>query len=284
MISRLPLFAFFFAAAASFFAGALAANVPSEHVQANFLLKDYSPADFPGLVSYWEFSESSEAFAAKEGEPYVLQSQVGKMEVVTDTDAPLGGSALRIEKGQWLNIARALCPQLDIHGPDGQLTVIAWIKRERTSSGCEFIAGQWNESNRGRQYGLFLNISTWKSYQQICGHLSQVGGPTPGYKYCIDGPMGATPVPFEEWVMIAMSYDGSNGYAWLNGQLDARPALNPYSLSGGLYDGGPNGSDFTVGAVDRSGVIGNFFSGWMAGLAVYDRALTPAEIYALSKL
>ncbi|WPJ95615.1 LamG-like jellyroll fold domain-containing protein [Coraliomargarita algicola] len=255
-----------------------------EHARQDFLLSDYQPADFPGLVSYWEFSQSSETFTAQQGEPYVLRSQVGPLEVVADASAPLGASALRIETGQWLNIARSECPLLDIHGPEGQLTVVAWIKREDLSRGCEFIAGQWNESHRGRQYGLFLNIATWGTSEQICGHLSHVGGPTPGYKYCIDGPMGASPVPYDEWVMVAMSYDGSNGYAWLNGQLDARPGLNPYSLAGGLYDSGPNGSDFTVGAVDRSGVIGNFFSGWLAGLAVYRRALTPAEIYALSQL
>ena len=79
-----------------------------------------------------------------------------------------------------------------------------------------------------------------------------------------------------------MRYDGSSGYAWLNGQLDVRPGLNPYSMAGGLHDGGPNGSDFTVGAVDRHGKIGNFFTGHIAGLAVYSRALSPAEIFALA--
>lgn len=49
-----------------------------------------------------------------------------------------------------------------------------------------------------------------------------------------------------------------------------------------MHDGGPSGSDFTVGAVDRFGTMGNFFCGRLAALAVYDRALTPAEIFALS--
>ena len=66
--------------------------------------------------------------------------------------------------------------------------------------------------------------------------------------------------------------------------MDARPGVNPYPLAGGLHDGGPNGSDFTVGAVDRGGEIGNFFCGDLAGLAVYDRALTPAEMLALARI
>jgi hypothetical protein len=256
-----------------------------ESVKSAYLLPKNSPETFPSLAAFWDFESGGAQFTATQGAPYTLQSQSGELEAITDTKAPLGGRALQIKKGQWLNIPRKDCPLLDIHGPDGHLTVVAWIKRHREAQqGCEFIAGQWNESGGGRQYGLFLNISVWEQEEQVCGHLSNVGGPTPGYKYCIDGPVGQTPVPFDEWSVVAMTYDGSNGYAWLNGALDLRPSLNPYSLAGGLFDGGPNGSDFTVGAVDRSGEIGNFFCGAIAGLAVYRRALSPAEIYALAQL
>jgi hypothetical protein len=241
-------------------------------------------SDIPGLVSYWHFDQAADAYTACQGQPYTLISQSGKLDCVDDANAPLGGKAVRLDEGEWMRIPRCNCPQLDVHGPEGHLTVIGWIKRHATKhGGCEFIAGEWNESQKGRQYGLFLNISVWQQRDQICGHLSHVGGPTPGFRYCIDGPVGSTPVPVDEWSVVAMSYDGTSGYAWLNGVLDARPGLNPYSMAGGLHDGGEHGSDFTVGAVDRSGTIGNFFSGLMAGLAVYNRALTPAEIYILSK-
>ncbi|MBC2600487.1 LamG domain-containing protein [Puniceicoccus vermicola] len=256
-----------------------------EKVNPNHILPDITPGDFPGLVSFWNFQEDGEDFGTTQGESYTLRSQSGPLSVHEDPTAPLGGKALQIKRGQWMNIARKDCPLLDFHGPDGHLTVIAWIKRKKTEHrNCEFIAGQWNESDGGRQYGLFLNISVWQQQDQVCGHLSNVGGPTPGYRYCIDGPVGATPVGFDEWSVVAMTYDGTQGFCWLNGHLDVRPQLNPYSMAGGLFDGGSQGSDFTVGAVDRSGEIGNFFSGEMAGLAVYRRALSPAEIFALSQL
>lgn len=252
-----------------------------EHVRSAFLL-DRQPQDFPGLIAFWRFHESGTSFTATQGAPYVLESRNGPLDVVDIEGAPWGGKALKLKEGDWLSCPRAQCPELDIHGPHGTLTLLAWIRRERKSTReCEFIAGQWNESNLGRQYGLFLNISVWQQSDQVCGHLSNVGGPTPGYKFCIDGPVGQTPVPWDAWSSVAMSYDGHCGYAWLNGQLDLRPGLNPYSMSGGLHNGGPQGSDFTVGAVDRSGQIGNFFTGYLAGLAVYSRALTPAEVYAL---
>jgi hypothetical protein len=253
------------------------------------LLTLESPDQIPDLVSFWSFARSHTDFEAILGEPYVLTSQSGKIAVVEDAGAPRSSpftaAALSLPEGSYLSIPRKECPRLDIHGPGGQVTVIAWIKRGATESNhCEFIAGQWNETNLGRQYGLFLNIGVWHTHDTICGHLSRSGGPTPGFKYCMDGAFGATPVPHDEWSVVGMSYDGFHGYAWLNGYLDGPTSLNPYSLAGGLHDGGTYGSDFTVGAVHRSGEFGNFFSGLIAGIAVYDRALSPAEIAALSLL
>ena len=255
----------------------------AEAVTSDYLVP-FEPADIPNLVTFWHFGASSDRFVAVQGEPYTLQSQSGALNVISDPTAPFGGKALDIKEGQWLSIPRDDCPKLDIHSQDGHLTLIAWIKRQRTKDDhCEFIAGQWNESQAGRQYGLFLNISVWGERHQICGHLSRGGGPTPGYKYCIDGAVGATQVTHNEWTVAAMSYDGRAGFVWLNGVLDSRSGLNPYPMAGGLHDGGKNGSNFTVGAVDRSGVMGNFFNGQIAGLAAYERALTPAEMFALSK-
>lgn len=248
----------------------------------NLLLR-ITPAEIPGLISFWNFNEPGTTFVAQQGEPYTLHSASGPLVVAEESVAPFGGKALQLQEGQWLSIPRHACPRLDIHGPGGALTLMAWIKRGQTRQRqCEFIAGQWNETNRGRQYGLFLNISVWQEEDRIFGHLSNVGGPTPGYKYCMDGSMGTTPIATDEWVVVGMSYDGMAGYAWRNGLLDGPSTLNPYSLAGGLHDGGPNGSDFTVGAVHRSGEMGNFFCGSIAGLAVYGRALTPAEVYALA--
>lgn len=186
-------------------------------------LVPFEPIDIPDLIAFWDFKTPSDHFVAVQGETYILQSQSGILGVTEDRKAPLGGTALTLEEGQWLSISRKDCPKLDIHGKEGKLTVIAWIKRHRTATEhCEFIAGQWNESQTGRQYGLFLNISVWGRHHQICGHLSRTGGPTPGYKYCVDGAMGATQISCDEWVVVAMSYDGSNGFAWLNGNLDTR--------------------------------------------------------------
>lgn len=247
-----------------------------------------TPHDIPNLVSFWDFAAlalESGSVPAAQGEPYTLQNGAGNLRLEADLKAPFHGQAARFDEGTWLRIPRAECPRLDVHGPGRGVTVCAWIKRERCATNhCEFLAGQWNETHLGRQYGLFLNIGVWGGSDQICGHLSHCGGPTPGYKYCMDGAIGATPVTWDTWHTITMVYDGTQGYAYLDGLLDPRPGINPYSLAGGLHNGGPTGSDFTVGGVHRSGEMGNFFSGLFGGLAVYDRALTPAEVFALHSL
>ena len=100
----------------------------------------------------------------------------------------------------------------------------------------------------------------------------------------MDASIGATPVPFDTWQCVGFTYDGQAAYSYRNGRLDARPGRNPYPYPHGLFDGGPHGADFTVGAVDRSGVMGNWFAGGLAGLAVFDRALTATEMHALCAL
>jgi hypothetical protein len=49
----------------------------------------------------------------------------------------------------------------------------------------------------------------------------------------------------------------------------------------GLFDGGEDGSDFTVGAVHRLGEMGNNFVGQIGGIAVFDRALSDDEFQTI---
>ena len=87
----------------------------------------------------------------------------------------------------------------------------------------------------------FLNLQIHESGEQVGAHISSIGGATPGFKYCMDAAIGATPVPFDTWQCAAISYDGKKGRAWLNGELDPRGERNPYMHAGGIFDGGPNG-------------------------------------------
>jgi len=246
----------------------------------------YAKADavrsLPGLVCFWDFREDAGEERVSTGRhDYRLQEMNGPVERADE--GVFGPHAARLRFGQWFRIPRDRCPALDIHGPRAQVTVAAWVKRGVSDyDGCEAVAGFWNETRRKRQYCLFLNLKIWDSSQQVCGHVSSVGGPTPGYLYCMDASIGSTPVPFDVWRFVAFTYDGEAARSYLDGRLDARERFNPYRYEGGIYHAGEDGADFTVGAVDRSGEPGNFFTGLLGGLAVFDRALADEDIRRLA--
>ncbi|UKS30988.1 LamG domain-containing protein [Paenibacillus sp. HWE-109] len=229
----------------------------------------------PSLVSFWDFQEEDNFHTAQGPFPYVLEAMSGPIKRVED--GVLGAGAVELAYGQWFRLPRSECPALDFHGSDAKLTLIAWIKRNPSDNPqCEAIAGMWNESEKKRQYAMFLNLRIWDSQDQVCGHVSAEGGPTPGYPWCMSTAIGATPVAKDEWHTIAFTYDGSHAKVYLDGLLDEREQYNPYFYDQGLYDGGSSGADFTVGAVHRSGEMGNFYAGLLGGLAVFQTAL-PAE-------
>lgn len=230
----------------------------------------------PDLISFWTFQEPSGAPRTARGPfPYALAERNGPIERVEG--GPFGPYAARLKKGQWLETKRADCPELNLHGPDAQVTVAAWVRRQPRNN-CEAIAGMWNETEAKRQYCLFLNLRIWESADQVCGHVSSVGGPTPGHRWCMDAAIGSTPIRDDGWRFVAFTYDSVEVRAYLDGQLDRREGRNPYDYPGGLFTAGPDGSDFTVGAVHRSGEMGNWFIGVIGGLAVFRRALSDAEI------
>lgn len=234
-------------------------------------------------VCRWLFQEPSGSLRISEGQyPYALREVNGPINRVDD--GIVGPYSADISQGQWFSLPRRFCPGLDIHGKDAQISIMAWIKRKQKSfNECEAISGMWNETNNQRQYCLFLNLGIWNSSQQVCGHLSSTGGPSPGYPYCMEASIGNTAVSLNEWHLIGVTYDSHWAKVYLDGKLDSRPGLNPYFWPCAINNLPDSGPDFTVGAVNRSGVMGNFFVGQLGGLAVYNEVLTDQQIEDLYK-
>lgn len=235
----------------------------------------------PEAVCRWTFQEEAGEARVSEGrERYALKEMAGPMARVED--GVLGRYSMEVQEGQWLNLARVECPTLDFHGKGARFSVVAWVKRAAKSNGeCQAVAGMWNETVETRQYCLFLDLGIWSSAEQVCGHVSATGAPTPGYKYCMEAAIGATPVGLGEWRQVAFTFDGTWAKVYLDGRLDYRPGLNPYYWPQAINAGGLDGSDFTVGAVFRGGKMGNWFTGRLGGLAVYDEALSEEAMAGL---
>ncbi|MEL7235249.1 MAG: LamG-like jellyroll fold domain-containing protein [Chloroflexota bacterium] len=228
----------------------------------------------PGPLVLWDFL-SETPMVSHGAQPYTLQPV---------TDFTITQTGLHLKRGQWLHIPRAGCPALNISGENAQVSVVAHVNRlpQPPTYDCETVAGVWDESRKMRQYCLFLDLPIWNSKDQVGGHISSHGGPTPGYKYCMDAAIGETALQFDTWHTVGFTYDGESARAYLDGVLDTRDGRNPFHYPHGLFDGGPDGADFTVGAVSRSGEPGNFFHGTIRALAVYNRALTDIEMHKLA--
>lgn len=248
------------------------------------------------LIAYWDFSTKEHALRAKGcAEELVLlaKSEDVKPEFVDEGKE----HSLYFDGGDYLYIPYRQTGSLNVRS--NAVTVIARVKWTRGKIG--FVAGMWDEYANGgmRQYGLFISLPYYNGKNQVCGHISRTGRPTPPFPYSIDYSASAQEVPDGEWCTVAFTYDGKYIRSYFNGEFQARePELishtkgfdgypeglvqskNPYYFPDGIGD---NGSDFTVGAVFVKGKIGNHFKGNISWLAIYDRALTESEISRLSK-
>lgn len=243
----------------------------------------------PGLVAFWDFRDApGQPRRSLAKAPLSLQEQQGP---IARVDEGPFGHALQLKAGQWLKIPRAELGPLDIHGKTAQVSVLAWLKRERKDA-WQGIAGVWDESRSKRQYCLFLNgakrTDARTMTREPCkdlfqGHVSDVGGPTSGEEFCITYATSGTPVPFTGWQFLALTYDAREVRLYRNGRFDASEGSNPFPHPHGLFDGGAEGAEFTVGCVSVKGKPGNFFAGLLGGVAVFDRALSAAEIAELAK-
>lgn len=242
----------------------------------------YKILETPNLLCFWDFQDTNQSeYISKGLYNYILKEMGETFERVED--GIFGEHSVRFAPNRWMEISRENCQALDIHGTKAQVTVLAWVKREQKESDeCQAIAGMWNETLKQRQYCLFLDLKIWDSSQQVCGHVSSIGGPTHGYTYCMDAAIGASKISLGEWHTMAFLYDSEYAKVYLDGKLNTRENFNPYKYSGGLFDAGENGADFTVGSVTRSGRMGNWYCGLLGGLAVFDRALTEEEISKLT--
>lgn len=249
-----------------------------------------------GLVAFWDFKEKEgHARKSKGTGKYPLKEQNGIVPRIEE--GPLSGYSAKFGNKTYLSLENSKTGALNIFGEGQGVTVIAWVKWEGSTG---FVGGMWNEYQDGgkRQYGLFVSLPHYNGSEQVCGHISKTGKPTPPFPYSIDYSASKQTVTKNEWQCVAFTYDGIYIKSYLNGDFQPRESelinntkgfegypdgmiqsKNPYYFPDGM---GNNGSDFTVGAVLLKSGMGNYFKGLIGGLAVFNRALDNYEILQLS--
>ena len=278
----------------------------------------------PGLVAFWTFGE--EAWRPRPsqgtGREHLLQEVGGR---ITRVDGgSYSGSSAHFDGRCYLRIPRAKLADLNICGPQAQVSMVAVVRLDEMKRGVT-IAGIWSEGKGAnddtgtRQYSMLLNMPAYGGARQLTPHISNEGGVTrradgSKFPWCCDFAAGRSQAPVGEWVTLGFTYDAEYIRAYYNGVLEERPlvaeqdrrddpyftregpgggsrGMNPYYHGRGIlcYDaklhaeskpGG--GADFTVGA---RYAVGSFtreaLRGRLAGLAVFDRALTDREMQQL---
>ncbi|WP_224826702.1 LamG domain-containing protein [Cognatishimia sp. MH4019] len=245
-----------------------------------------------GPVAAWNFAEAAL--------PYVDQQNGLALNLATVASAPVrkpdgfrpGVASLAFDgTDQHLTVPANMVGALQMGGAASGVTVAAWVRRRGDTNSA--IAGIWPEDaqNPQRQYALFVNLALYGGDDRVCGHVSADGQVTPGYPYMRDYAWNArriAPDGSDGWRFAVFTYDGSQICSYLDGGFEAIPRYtdiegqtgpaNPRPYTAGLN---PTPAEFTVGAVRLTGGYGNFLHGEIAGLRVWDRALSQAEISTL---
>lgn len=193
------------------------------------------------------------------------------------------------------------------------------LKHSRSIAGMWSEGKGANDDSGTRQYALLMNMPAYGGLNKLVPHISSEGGVTrradgSAFPWCADYAVSGSEVPTETWCMLGFTYDGKYLRAYINGRLDALAldpvkhkrtdpyfthegpggkdrGMNPYYHGRGIFRYDParhaqskpgGGADFTVGAryaVDK--MLGEATIGRFGGLAVFNRALTDAEMQAL---
>ena len=192
------------------------------------------------------------------------------------------------------------------------------LKQSRTIAGMWSEGKGANDDTGTRQYALLMNMPTYGGPNKLVPHISSEGGVTrradgSAFPWCADYAVSVQEVPAEQWCTLGFTYDSKFIRSYVNGvcaELKLDPVkhkrndpyftsegpdgkdrgMNPYYHGRGIftYDAAKHGatkikpSDFTVGARMAVGsMTGESTIGRFGGLAVFNRALTDAEMKSL---
>jgi hypothetical protein len=262
--------------------------------------------NIPNCVAFWPFQDGPDINPVDVKNGYVLR-KTGAALPAAVSGGVFGDRALDFRDG-GLYASKAgqppaipPIPALDIHGPDAQSSVVVWYRDYAfpyapfTYAVSKFVAGVWDETNPGhRQYGMFLSVgddpedrvvSHICSWNNVGGRSFNDGFPNDIYNHEWAA-SGQAPLVNDSVMHLAVAtYDGLNSRAYLDGVLapftyGSYGLRNPFtSGDGGGLSGGPNlHGDFSVGIHKVGGYWTTQFTGVIAGVAVFDRALTAGEI------
>lgn len=166
------------------------------------------------------------------------------------TNAKVGTYAGNFDGSSYVSV-----PDSPSLGVTTSFTVMTWIYVSGPSS-LNFWLFSKNAPGFGSGYGIAFDHNTAK----IWPHLGINGG--------LHNPQSTGAVTYGQWNLITVTYDGSQIDIYLNGALDST-----LSVAGTIST---NNSPFYI--ANSPGSPGEYLDGRIDNLAIWNVALTPAEV------
>lgn len=203
------------------------------------------------------------------------------------------GQAFNFEApGSWVKI-----PQISALNPGRQVTVELWMKADAANAMQNYqglvtsdFYGVEISNGYGGNMGVNFFVSTTASQPPRRSSWSEpdFSGVTSvgNFTHVSDANGGGAAVSAGVWHHLAGTYDGSQLRLYVDGQLWGKPMFRPGVIAPMLPD-----SLVAIGSEDGRTtcpdcVSNRYFKGQISGVAIYKRALSPAEIredYAVGK-
>lgn len=274
----------------------------------------------PGLVAFWTFGEEAGKPRASVGtkETLLLEEVGGPIPRIAG--GSFSGFSAQFDGQHYFQVPRARIGALNIAGKTAQVSMFAVVKvsHGKTIAGIWSEGKGVNDDTGTRQYSLLMDMPTYGGPKKLTPHISAEGGVTyrvdgTKFPWCADYAAGKTELPKDQWMTLGFTYDGQYIRAYFNGALDAQDfdalmhkrtdpyftkegpnggprGINPYFHGRGIFEYDPAKhattkippADFTVGSrLVMGGKLNEALVGQMAGLAVFNRAITDVEMMRL---
>jgi hypothetical protein len=235
-------------------------------------------------------------------------------------EGAFSGYSAQFDGQHYFRIPHSALCGLNISGKGAQVSMLAVVRVRsgKTIAGIWSEGKGHGDDSGTRQYAMLMDMPTYGCPNKLTPHISSEGGVTyradgSKFPWCADYAAGKTTLPRDEWMTVGFTYDGQFIRAYFNGVLDAQDSdaerqkrTDPYFTTEGP-NGGPRGinpfyhgrgifvydaakhantkiapSDFTVGSrLVMGGKLREALIGDMAGLAVFNRALSDEEMKTL---
>jgi hypothetical protein len=277
-------------------------------------------AQMPGLVGFWTFGEEAGQERCSSGTQEKLPlEEVGGL-IPRIQGGAFSGYSAQFDGQHYFRIPHSALGGLNISGKGAQVSMLAVVRVRsgKTIAGIWSEGKGHGDDSGTRQYAMLMDMPTYGGPNKLTPHISSEGGVTyradgSKFPWCADYAAGKTTLPRDEWMTLGFTYDGQFIRAYFNGVLDAQDfdaekqkrtdpyfttegpnsgprGINPFYHGRGIfaYDAAKHAntkiapSDFTVGSrLVMGGKLREALIGDMAGLAVFNRALSDEEMKTL---